>query len=77
MKSIRFSLILFCFWLISIIPAFSQAPPPPPDGAKGGSSNKAPGGGAPVDAGLVTMVLMVAGYGGFKWVDARRREGSK
>ena len=78
MKKIRnpliFSLLMLCFILVAHT-GMTQAPPPPP-AEKGTNSNKAPGGGAPVDGGLATALLMVTGFGGWKLFKSRRVRGA-
>jgi hypothetical protein len=67
LKPLLFSLILLGSVAFSQI-SFSQAPPPPPppSGDKGGSGNKAPGGGAPIEGGVIVALAMAAGFGGWK-----------
>ena len=65
LKLFIFPLIFLGFMALSEI-SLSQAPPPPPSGAKGSGSNKAPGGGAPINGGLVISLAMVAGFGAWK-----------
>ena len=65
-KPLLFSLILLGSVAFSQI-SFAQAPPPPPSGSdKGGSGNKAPGGGAPIEGGVIVALAMAAGFGGWK-----------
>ncbi len=45
--------------------SFAQAPPPPP-AEKGTNTNKAPGGGAPIDAGVYVVLALAAGFGAWK-----------
>ncbi len=74
LKKQVFALILICFMALAHT-GITQAPPPPP-AEKGTNSNKAPGGGAPVDGGLATALLMVTGFGGWKLFKSRRVRGA-
>ena len=73
-KPLIFSLLMLCFMLVAHS-GKAQAPPPPPL-EKGTNTNKAPGGGAPVDGGLATALLMVTGFGGWKLFKSRRVRGA-
>jgi hypothetical protein len=77
MRKIKITVAILVFWAITSIPSFGQAPPPPPDEPKGTSGNKGPGGGAPIEAGLITFVLMTTGYGGYKWLAADKKNTKK
>ncbi len=63
-KPLMFSLLMLCFMLVAHS-GMAQAPPPPP-ADKGTNSNKVPGGGAPIDGGLVVSLAMAAGFGAWK-----------
>lgn len=69
------STILFALFLLLSIGitqvAFAQESPPPPS-EKGSDGNRAPGGGAPVDGGIISALVMVAGYGAWKFMKSRR-----
>ena len=66
LKTLVIPLMLVCFFFIAET-GIGQAPPPPPtSGTKGDDTNKAPGGGAPIDGGLVISLALIAAYGGFK-----------
>jgi hypothetical protein len=68
LKPLMFSLILLGFMAIAQIIVAQPAPPPPPSaGSKGDGTNKGPGGGAPIEGGLVLTLAMAAGYGAYKW----------
>jgi hypothetical protein len=73
LNSLLLSLFLLCCMAIAQS-GLAQAPPPPPSGDKGSASNKGPGGGAPIDAGLVLTLAMVAGFGSWKLLNAKRRK---
>jgi hypothetical protein len=66
MRQYTIKLVFLFFWLFAAITAFSQESPPPP-GEHGSGTNQAPGGGAPVDGGPLTLTLMAAGYAVYKW----------
>ena len=53
--------------------ALAQAPPPPPV-EKGTNTNKAPGGGAPIDGGLVISLALVAAFGTWKLATVVKRK---
>ncbi|MFZ4523758.1 MAG: hypothetical protein ACOYNC_18795 [Bacteroidales bacterium] len=61
---VLFSVILLASMAFARV-IFAQAPPPPPS-EKGTGSNKAPGGGAPVDGGILIALASVAGFGAWK-----------
>ena len=67
-------LLLFLSFMTFTQISLGQAPPPPPPDDKGSNSNKAPGGGAPIDSGLVISLAMVAGFGGWKWYKNGKRK---
>jgi hypothetical protein len=71
-KLLLFSFILSCFMAFAHI-SLAQAPPPPP-AEKGSNSNKAPGGGAPIDAGLGISLALVAGFGAWKLFQAAQKK---
>ena len=73
LKPFILPLIIIGFMALSQI-SLAQAPPPPPSGSKGSGSNKAPGGGAPVDGGLMVSLAMVAGFGAWKLFRAAQRK---
>ena len=52
--------------------SLAQAPPPPPVD-KGTNSNKGPGGGAPVDGGVIVTLAMLAGFSGWKMYRANQK----
>jgi hypothetical protein len=45
-----------------------------PRAKKGSNSNKAPGGGAPIDAGLGISLALVAGFGAWKLLQALQKK---
>ena len=63
-KITLFSLALFTCIAFSQT-GLAQAPPPPP-AEKGSNTNKAPGGGAPIDAGVYVVLALAAGFGAWK-----------
>ena len=76
-KSVKpsiFPLVLLVFMAVAQV-GLAQSPPPPPSaGEKGSSGNKAPGGGAPIDAGLTVSVAMIACFGGWKLFNAMKNQ---
>jgi hypothetical protein len=63
-KTFLYSLVLLtCITFAQT--SFGQAPPPPP-AEKGTNTNKAPGGGAPIDAGVYVVLALAAGFGAWK-----------
>ncbi|MCX6307116.1 MAG: hypothetical protein NT040_19290 [Bacteroidetes bacterium] len=66
------------FFILSFLTVFSvtlmaqPAPPPPPASANEGGNGPI-GGGAPIDGGLATALLMVAGFGAWKWNKAHKQ----
>jgi hypothetical protein len=70
-----FMLVLLCFLAMSQVNQAQAPPPPPTSGSKGDDTNKGPGGGAPVAGGVAMSLVMIAGYGAWKWVRARQNHG--
>ena len=75
-KSIKF--LLFSVILLGCVTfaqsVVAQAPPPPPPTEKGSNDNKGPGGGAPIDGGLVISLALVAGFGAWKTFNANKKK---
>jgi len=67
-RTLLFSLLLCSFLAISGISLSQPAPPPPPPSGKGTAGNQGPSGGAPIDGGLVTALVMIAGFGTWKLI---------
>jgi hypothetical protein len=67
------ALFIFMFLIICSVTILAQAPPPPPVTANNGGTNGPIGDGAPIDGGLATALLMVAGFGAWKWYLAHKQ----
>ncbi len=72
LKPLFFSLILLGFISFAHT-GLGQAPPPPPT-EKGSNTNKAPGGGAPIDAGVYAVLAMAAGFCAWKFLRGCHRD---
>jgi hypothetical protein len=59
------ALLILAFLIVSTAAVIAQPPPPPAEANEGG--NGPIGDGAPIDGGLATALLMVAGFGAWKW----------
>ncbi len=65
-KRVLLSVILLAAMAFAQVTFAQESPPPPPE--KGTGSNKAPGGGAPVDGGILFALASVAGFGAWKMI---------
>ena len=70
MKKIIF---ILAFLTIGSFTLPAQPPPAPPSNA-GNGGNGPVGGGAPVDGGLATALVMVAGFGAWKLFNALQKK---
>ena len=70
MRQHLIKLVFIVYWVFSSTVFLAQESPPPP-GEHGSGDNKAPGGGAPVDGGVLTFILMATGYGVVKYARYR------
>jgi hypothetical protein len=68
-------ILILAFLTIGSIAILAQAPPPPPASANEGGNGPIGGSGAPIDGGLATALLMVAGFGAWKLIKSRRWQG--
>ncbi len=72
----RFTITLLTtiFLTISSTCSFAQnGDPPPPPGEHGENGSQIPGGGAPIDSGMVLLIALAAGYGGKKVFQVRKK----
>jgi hypothetical protein len=60
------ALLILAFLIVSTAAVIAQPPPPPAEANQGGNGPIGDGG-APIDGGLATALLMVAGFGAWKW----------
>jgi len=78
-KKMHLVVIIPFFLLFTLILSSAAfADPPVPPGGAGGTTNTDPvrngGSGAPIDGGLGILLALGAGYGGFKFFKANRKE---
>jgi uncharacterized protein HemX len=70
MKKIRAIIALAAFAVLPLISiADNPSPPPPPPGGPGGGPNPV---GTPVDGGMVILLALGIGYGGWKIYQIRK-----
>jgi hypothetical protein len=67
------AIFILLFLTSSSVTILAQAPPPPPASANQGGNGPVGGGGAPIDGGLVTALVLVAGFGAWKLLKASQK----
>jgi hypothetical protein len=74
MKKVKISLILLVFGLLFSIGVMAQGPPLPPSDPTAGGNQRPNGGplGAPIDGGTSIFLILAAGYGLKKIMEARK-----
>jgi hypothetical protein len=66
------ALLILAFLIVSTAAVIAQPPPPPAEANQGGNGPIG-GNGAPIDGGLTAVMLMVAGFGTWKWYKAHKQ----
>ena len=67
-----FVLVVLCGIALSNV-SLGQAPPPPPT-VKGTDTNKGPGGGAPVEGGILVVLSMIGAFGSWKMLKSSQHK---